>query len=102
VGAKHNTGIMCVTKGVIYQGRTEGMHAWISAHAAQTDLRDLEMAMKNADVFLWRVGQGAVTPAMVASMAEYPVILRWQNRSRIHREAHRSRAEGRRCRHRAE
>jgi malate dehydrogenase (oxaloacetate-decarboxylating)(NADP+) len=35
--ATHNNCIMCDTKGVIYQGRTEGLNQWDSAHAAATD-----------------------------------------------------------------
>jgi malate dehydrogenase (oxaloacetate-decarboxylating)(NADP+) len=79
MGAKHNNCIMCDTKGVIYQGRTEGMNQWKSAHAAQTELRTLEEAMKNADVFLGVSAKGAVTPAMVASMADNPVIFAMAN-----------------------
>ena len=79
MGAKHNNCIMCDTKGVIYQGRTEGMNQWKSAHAANTDLRTLEEAMKGADVFLGVSVKGAVTPAMVASMADNPVIFAMAN-----------------------
>ena len=79
MGAKHNNCIMCDTKGVIYQGRTEGMNQWKSAHAAQTELRTLEEAMKNADVFLGVSVKGAVMPAMVASMADNPVIFAMAN-----------------------
>ena len=32
---------MADTKGVIYQGRTEGMNQWKSAHAANTKARTL-------------------------------------------------------------
>jgi malate dehydrogenase (oxaloacetate-decarboxylating)(NADP+) len=62
MGARHDNCIMCDTKGVIYQGRTEGMNQWKSAHAARTDLRTLEEAMKGADVFLGVSAKGAVTP----------------------------------------
>jgi malate dehydrogenase (oxaloacetate-decarboxylating)(NADP+) len=70
---------MCDTKGVIYRGRTEGMNQWKSAHAAQTDARSLEDAMKGADVFLGVSAKGAVTPEMVASMADNPVIFAMAN-----------------------
>ncbi|HMQ40924.1 MAG TPA: malic enzyme-like NAD(P)-binding protein, partial [Paracoccus sp. (in: a-proteobacteria)] len=33
MGARHENCIMCDTKGVIWQGRTEGMNQWKSAHA---------------------------------------------------------------------
>lgn len=79
MGAKHDNCIMCDTKGVIYQGRTEGMNQWKSAHAANTELRTLEEAMQGADVFLGVSVKGAVTPAMVASMADNPVIFAMAN-----------------------
>ena len=52
MGARHDNCIVCDTKGVIYQGRTDGMNQWKSAHAVTTDLRTLEEAMDGADVFL--------------------------------------------------
>ena len=79
MGAKHNNCIMCDTKGVIYQGRTEGMNQWKSAHAATTDARTLADAMKGADVFLGVSAKGAVTAEMVASMAPDPVIFAMAN-----------------------
>ncbi|WP_417740887.1 NADP-dependent malic enzyme [Salipiger sp.] len=79
MGAKHDNCIMCDTKGVIYQGRSEGMNQWKSAHAARTDLRTLEEAMAGADVFLGVSAKGAVTQAMVESMAENPVIFAMAN-----------------------
>ena len=79
MGAKHDNCIMCDTKGVIYQGRTEGMNQWKSAHAANTSLRSLDEAMVGADVFLGVSAKGAVTPDMVKSMAENPVIFAMAN-----------------------
>jgi len=79
MGAQHDNCIMCDTKGVIYQGRTEGMNQWKSAHAARTDLRTLEEAMVGADVFLGVSAKGAVTQDMVASMADNPVIFAMAN-----------------------
>jgi malate dehydrogenase (oxaloacetate-decarboxylating)(NADP+) len=79
MGARHENCIMCDTKGVIYQGRTEGMNQWKSAHAVKTELRTLEEAMKGADVFLGVSVKGAVTPDMVASMADNPVIFAMAN-----------------------
>jgi len=51
MGARHENCVVCDTKGVIYQGRKEGMNQWKSAHAITTDLRSLEDAMTDADVF---------------------------------------------------
>jgi len=79
MGARHDNCIMCDTKGVIWQGRTEGMNQWKSAHAARTDARTLDEAMKGADVFLGVSAKGAVTPQMVAGMAGNPVIFAMAN-----------------------
>lgn len=79
MGAKHDNCLVCDTKGVIYQGRTEGMNQWKSGHAAKTDARTLEDAMVGADVFLGVSAKGAVTSAMVASMADNPVIFAMAN-----------------------
>ncbi|GAA6209724.1 NADP-dependent malic enzyme [Cognatishimia sp. WU-CL00825] len=79
MGAKHDNCIVCDTKGVIYQGRTEGMNQWKSAHAANTKLRSLEEAMVGADVFLGVSAKGAVTPEMVETMGPDPLIFAMAN-----------------------
>ncbi|AXX99533.1 NADP-dependent malic enzyme [Profundibacter amoris] len=79
MGAQHDNCLLCDTKGVIYQGRKEGMNQWKSAHAANTDLRTLEEAMSGADVFLGVSVKGAVTQEMVSEMAKDPVIFAMAN-----------------------
>ena len=79
MGARHDNCIACDTKGVIYQGRKEGMNQWKSAHAVATDKRSLAEAMDGADVFLGVSVKGAVTADMVASMAPNPVIFAMAN-----------------------
>ncbi len=79
MGAKNENCIVCDTKGVIYQGRKEGMNQWKSAHAIVTKDRTLEDAMKGADVFLGVSVKGAVTAEMVADMADNPVIFAMAN-----------------------
>ncbi|MDB5652171.1 MAG: Allosteric NADP-dependent malic enzyme, partial [Hyphomicrobiales bacterium] len=61
--------LLCDTKGVVYQGRTEGMNQWKSAHAVVTSKRTLEEAMDGADIFFGLSAQGALTSEMVRSMA---------------------------------
>ena len=79
MGVKHNNCVVCDTKGVIYQGRTEGMNQWKSAHAVATEMRSLGEAMVDADVFLGVSVKGAVTQDMVKKMAENPVIFAMAN-----------------------
>ena len=79
MGMPHENAILCDTKGVIYQGRTEGMNQWKSAHAVRTKARTLEEAMKGADVFFGLSVKGAVTKEMVQSMAAKPIIFAMAN-----------------------
>ena len=61
--------ILCDTKGVIYQGRKEGMNQWKSAYAAKTKARTLADALEGADALFGLSVKGAVTQDMVRSMA---------------------------------
>ncbi|MDG5494328.1 NADP-dependent malic enzyme [Niveispirillum sp. BGYR6] len=70
---------LCDTKGVVWKGRTEGMNQWKSAHAVVTDARTLADALQGADVFVGLSAKGAVTPAMVKSMAPNPIIFALAN-----------------------
>jgi len=79
LGVAGDNVIMCDSKGVIYQGRTEGMNQWKSAHAVKTDARTLKEAMKGADVFLGLSVKGAVTPDMVKDMGDKPIIFAMAN-----------------------
>jgi malate dehydrogenase (oxaloacetate-decarboxylating)(NADP+) len=79
MGVRHDNVIMCDSKGVIYQGRTEGMDQWKSAHAVPTQCRTLAEAMKGADVFLGLSVAGAVSKDMVKTMADQPIIFAMAN-----------------------
>ena len=79
LGVAGDNVVMCDSKGVIYQGRTEGMNQWKSAHAVKTDARTLKEAMKGADVFLGLSVKGAVTPDMVKDMGDKPIIFAMAN-----------------------
>lgn len=71
--------IMCDTKGVIYQGRTEGMNQWKSAHASRTTARTLEEAMEGADIVFGLSQKGAFSESMIRSMAPRPIIFAMAN-----------------------
>ena len=79
MGLPHDQAILCDSRGVIYQGRTDGMNQWKSGHAVQTKARTLEEAMKGADVFFGLSVAGAVTKDMVKSMAPNPIIFAMAN-----------------------
>ena len=71
--------LLCDTKGVVYQGRTEGMNQWKTAHASPTDARTLEDAMQGADIFFGVSAKGALTADMVRAMAPRPIIFAMAN-----------------------
>jgi malate dehydrogenase (oxaloacetate-decarboxylating)(NADP+) len=79
MGVRHDNVIMCDRKGVIYQGRTEGMDQWKSAHAAKTDHRTLTEALEGADIFLGLSAAGSLKPEMVMKMAPKPIIFAMAN-----------------------
>ena len=79
MGVRHDHVIMCDRKGVIYQGREGGMDQWKSAHAAKTDARTLDDALKGADVFLGLSAAGALKPEMVDEMTKSPIIFAMAN-----------------------
>jgi malate dehydrogenase (oxaloacetate-decarboxylating)(NADP+) len=71
--------VLCDTKGVIHQGRTDGMNQWKSAYAVKTAARSLEQALIDADVFFGLSVKGAVTQDMVKMMAPNPIIFAMAN-----------------------
>ncbi len=71
--------ILCDTKGVVYQGRTEGMNQWKSGHAVATPTRTLEQALEGADAFFGLSVKGALTQRMVGGMADRPIIFAMAN-----------------------
>ena len=79
LGVPHENVTLCDSKGVVYQGRTEGMNQWKSAHAVKTEDRTLADAMRGADVFFGLSAAGALTPDMVKSMAANPIIFAMAN-----------------------
>jgi malate dehydrogenase (oxaloacetate-decarboxylating)(NADP+) len=79
LGVPHENVILCDSKGVVYQGRTDGMNQWKSAHAVPTQKRSLSEAMDGADVFFGLSVAGALTKDMVKSMAKNPIIFAMAN-----------------------
>lgn len=79
MGVPHDNVIMCDRSGVIYQGRTDGMDQWKSAHAAKTDTRHLSEAIVGADVFLGLSAANALSSDMVKAMAPEPIIFAMAN-----------------------
>jgi malate dehydrogenase (oxaloacetate-decarboxylating)(NADP+) len=79
VGFRPENLILCDTKGVIYEGRKDGMNQWKSAYAVKTSARTLADALVGADVFFGLSAKGAVSKDMVKSMAAKPIIFAMAN-----------------------
>ncbi|MEO8596642.1 MAG: NADP-dependent malic enzyme [Candidatus Solibacter sp.] len=79
LGVRVENIVMCDTKGVIYQGRTEHMNEYKQRYASQTTARTLEEAFVGADVFFGLSSAGCVTQDMVRGMAPNPIIFAMAN-----------------------
>ncbi|MGB8187378.1 MAG: malic enzyme-like NAD(P)-binding protein, partial [Pseudolabrys sp.] len=79
IGFRPDNLILCDTKGVIYQGRKDGMNQWKSGYAIKTSKRTLAEAFEGADVAFGLSVKGAFTPAMIQSMAAKPIIFAMAN-----------------------
>jgi malate dehydrogenase (oxaloacetate-decarboxylating)(NADP+) len=79
MGVPHDNVIMCDRSGVIYQGRTDQMDQWKSAHAAKTEARTLTEALVGADIFLGLSAKDALQPEMLEKMAKRPIIFAMAN-----------------------
>jgi malate dehydrogenase (oxaloacetate-decarboxylating)(NADP+) len=79
IGFRPENLILCDTKGVIYEGRRDGMNQWKSGFAVNTKARTLADALEGADVFFGLSVKGAMTQDMVKSMADKPIIFAMAN-----------------------
>ncbi|HEY3411994.1 MAG TPA: NADP-dependent malic enzyme [Armatimonadota bacterium] len=79
LGAKAENILFVDSKGVLHKGRTEGMNSVKAEFAAETDARTLADALVGADVFVGLSGAGIVSPAMLCSMADKPIVFALAN-----------------------
>jgi malate dehydrogenase (oxaloacetate-decarboxylating)(NADP+) len=79
LGARAENITMIDSRGVIYQGRKEGMNSYKAEFAQETDARTLADAMKGADAFVGLSQGGVVSKEMVESMGERPIIFAMAN-----------------------
>src|SRR5664279_441561 len=71
--------MMCDTKGVLHEGRTEGMNRYKARFVVRTEARTLTDALVGADVFFGLSSGNCVTPEMIKGMAPNPVIFALAN-----------------------
>jgi malate dehydrogenase (oxaloacetate-decarboxylating)(NADP+) len=78
-GIKRENIMLCDSRGVVYKGRTEGMNKYKERFVVETDSRTLADAVRGADVFYGLSVANVLTPEMVKSMAESPIIFAMAN-----------------------
>jgi malate dehydrogenase (oxaloacetate-decarboxylating)(NADP+) len=71
--------LMVDSRGVIFEGRGEGMNPYKEPFATARSERTLGDALKGADVFVGLSSAGLVTPEMVGSMNKDPIIFAMAN-----------------------
>ena len=78
-GVKVENIVLCDIHGVVYEGRPEDMDPYKSRYAQDTGMRNLGEAVQGRDIFLGLSAADILTPEMVATMAEKPLILALAN-----------------------
>ena len=78
-GARRENITMVDSRGVIYTGRGAGMNEYKARFAKETDARTLADAMQGADVFVGLSVADVVSPEMVKTMADTPIIFAMAN-----------------------
>ncbi len=79
MGAKRENIILVDMHGVVYKGRTIDMNPWKERLACDSDKRTLAEALEDADVFYGLAVADILTPEMVKTMAEKPLIFAMAN-----------------------
>lgn len=79
LGVKRENVILTDSIGVVFRGRTERMDATKVEFAAETEARSLAEALVGADVLVGLSVAGIVTPEMLQSMAENPIVFALAN-----------------------
>ncbi len=79
LGVKPENVFMCDSRGVVYNGREQGMNKYKQEFAVDTSARTLTDALKGADVFVGASGANLVTPEMIKSMAKDPLVFALAN-----------------------
>jgi malate dehydrogenase (oxaloacetate-decarboxylating)(NADP+) len=79
LGVEREHIIICDTKGVVYEGRVEGMNEFKRRLANDTPKRTLSEALEGADVFVGLSSADCVTGEMIKPMAANPIIFAMAN-----------------------
>lgn len=78
MGMRRDQILMVDRQGIIHTGRTD-LNPYKFAFAAETDKRTLEEALEGADVFIGVSGPNLMTPRMLQSMNDKPIVFALSN-----------------------
>ena len=79
LGMKRENIWVCDIKGLVYEGRTELMDEYKSIFSQNTNMRTLGEAIQDADIFLGLSAPKVLSPEMVETMGEKPIIFALAN-----------------------
>ena len=79
LGVKRENIFLVDTKGLVYNGRKEGMNKYKERFAQGTKPRSLAEVVHDADLLVGLSVKGAFTPAMLKSMAKDPIVFAMAN-----------------------
>ena len=79
LGVDRSNILIADSRGIIYEGREQGMNKYKARFANETELRTLAEAAEGADVLVGLSAKGAFTPEMIASMASNPIVFALAN-----------------------
>jgi malate dehydrogenase (oxaloacetate-decarboxylating)(NADP+) len=79
MGVKRENVFLVDTKGLVYDGRTEGMNPYKQQFAHKTKLRTLAEIVEGADMLVGLSVKGAFTQDMIKSMAPRPIVIAMAN-----------------------
>ncbi len=71
--------LMADSKGVIFEGRTEGMNPYKQSFARKTEKRTIAEALDGADAFVGVSVKDGISPEMIKKMAKDPIIFAMAN-----------------------
>jgi malate dehydrogenase (oxaloacetate-decarboxylating)(NADP+) len=79
LGALRENILMCDSKGVLYEGRQDGLNPYKARFLRDTPLRTLSEAMVDADAFIGLSSANCVTAEMLRPMAANPLVFALAN-----------------------
>jgi len=79
MGVRQENIVMCDSRGVIYEGRVDGMNPYKQQFATDAKVRTLTEALQGADAFVGLSSAGLMSREMVEAMAPKPIIFAMAN-----------------------